>query len=88
MKFEEVLPSLRLGKKIRCASYDREGQHWIAGYIGFIDIYDDDGKLIQSPERTLTIHRLNAEGLSIDGNPHGWGMCRWAILDETWEIVE
>jgi hypothetical protein len=86
MKFEEILPLIREGKKAKCPTYDDAGEFWIAGYIGLPDVYDDKGELIQS-EKHLTIHRMDIMGKFIN-DKHSWGICRWAIMDESWELME
>ncbi len=86
MKFEELLPILRSGGKVRLKSYDEDGEYWIAGYIGFPDFYDDDGKFVTS-EKTLTIHRMTKND-EVIRDKNGWGISRWAVMAEDWEILE
>ncbi len=77
MKFEEVLPYLRVGQKVRLPSYDRDGEYWIAGYAGIIGL----------TEKSLTIHRFNKDGKVFHGEKD-WGIPKWVIMSDEWEIVE
>lgn len=79
MKLEEILPLIREGKKFTIKNYDSDGEHWIAGKIGFIGMKPED--------MTLTLHRINKSDCAIS-EPNSWGIPRWAILDDSWEICE
>lgn len=85
MKFEEVLPLLREGKKAYYPTDKEGGSYFIAGYIGMPDCYDDDGKLVTS-EKILTIHEVTKDGLGVV-NKNSWGLSRWMLMCDQWEIV-
>jgi hypothetical protein len=75
MKFEDILPLLREGKKAYLPLYDNNGEYWQAGYIG----------ITGSDHKTLTINHLNKEGKAFTGM-NDWGVPRWMIMSDAWEI--
>ena len=77
MKLEEILPHLRNGKKAFNKIYDENGEYWIAGFIG----------LTGTELKTLTIHRVNKEGLFLNGETD-WGIPRWLLMSDEWELLE
>lgn len=81
MKFEEILPFMREGKKVRHARM-KDGEYWIccqAAFMGTEQPWLTLGKVFKNP--------FDKEVVS-DGGSFGWGIERWAIMDETWEVVE
>ena len=77
MKFEEVMPLMREGKKARMAS-NTDGEYWICGKIGNPDF----GLPMQ-----LTIIRMDKDNCALCST-RDWAIERWAIMAEDWEIVE
>lgn len=80
MKFEEVLPFLREGKKARHGRM-RDGEYWICGYQSLngsaewptiIKVFDNPFDNERTP----------------DLSSFSWGIERWAIMEDSWEIVE
>lgn len=80
MKFEEVLPLMREGKKARHSKME-DGEYWICGYAGMDGI-----------EKWLTLIKMINDPVQNKCTPDtsrwAWGVERWAIMDDTWEIVE
>lgn len=80
MKFDEVLPLMREGKKARHGRMNK-GEYWIGGYASF-----------QGMDKWLTLIRVfdnsfENECYRIASN---WasGIENWAIMCDTWELVE
>ncbi len=80
MKFEEILPFMREGKKVR-HSRMKEGEYWICGYASFEGM-DKWPTLIKMFENPFENERAP------DVSSWSWGIERWAIMCDTWEIVE
>lgn len=81
MKFEDILPFMREGKKVRHGRM-KEGEYWICcntSFIGTEQTWPDLTKIFDNP--------FENERMS-DANHWAWGIERWAIMDETWEVVE
>jgi hypothetical protein len=81
MKFEEILPFMREGKKVRHARM-KEGEYWIccnAAFTGTEQTWPTLTRAFKNP--------FDKEVVS-DGGSYAWGIERWAIMDETWEIIE
>ncbi len=77
MKFEEILPFMREGKKVRHARM-KDGEYWICCNASFM-----------GTEQTWpTITKAFNNPFELDEGRHVWGIQRWAIMDETWEVVE
>jgi len=83
MKFEEVLPLMRKGKKAKHAKM-KDGEYWICGTLGF--------KLDESIPRWPSLIKIFDNPFvnekNYDANIHSWGIPRWEIMEDTWEIVE
>jgi len=77
MKFEEVLPLMREGKKARLIN-NYDGEYWICGSIGNPGL----GMPLQP-----TIHRMDKNDCA-PRTKDDWGIHRWAIMRDDWEIVE
>lgn len=78
MKFEEALAAMREGKKVRCPSMDQDGEYWEICKISI--------PILNLPDQ-LTIHRMDKEKDPIR-NKFTWGISRWSIMSEDWEIVD
>jgi len=78
MRFEEILPALREGKKVRCKSFDENGEYWMAGYISLPG--GEDNKI-------LTLHRFDKDD-NVIRIATSWGMPRWIIMHDDWELIE
>ncbi len=76
MKFEEILPLMREGKKAKHARM-KDGEYWILCYESF-----------QGSEKWLTLTKMFENPFENDRNSYSWGIERWAILEDSWEIVE
>lgn len=81
MKFEEILPLMREGKKARHARM-KEGEYWMCCNAAFI------GTEQTWPTLTKMFNNIFDIQKECDGGSYVWGIERWAIMDETWEIVE
>lgn len=79
MKFEEILPLMRDGKKAR-HSRMKDSEYWICGYASFegIDKWPTFIKIFDSP--------FESEKRA-DVSSWSWGIERWAIMCDTWEII-
>lgn len=80
MKFEEILPLMREGKKAKHMRM-KEGEYWICGHSSFAgsEKWPTLIKVFKNPfqnERTP------------DQSSYSWGIERWALLCDTWEIVQ
>lgn len=80
MKFEEALPFLREGKKIRHARM-KDGEYWICCNASFL------GTTQTWPTLTRVFKNSFDQEHVSDGDRYAWGIERWAIMDETWEVV-
>lgn len=76
MKFEEILPLMRQGKKARLAN-DIDEDYWICGYQNFID----------GTNKMPIIIRMDKNDCA-PLTQRDWGIARWMIMDESWEIVD
>lgn len=80
MKFEEVLPFLREGMKAKHARM-KNGEYWMCGYAS-----------LAGSDKWLTLHKIYKNPfeneMNVDSSSYSWGIERWAILEDTWEIVE
>lgn len=77
MKFEEILPLMREGKKARLSS-NQEGEYWICGSIGNPEI----GIPI-----ILTIVRMDNNDCA-PRTTYDWGIARWMVMADDWEVHE
>lgn len=80
MKLEEVLPRMREGKKAK-HSRMKDGEYWICGNISFPGT-DKVLTLVKIFENPFDNERTR------DANSYSWGIERWAIMCDTWEIVD
>lgn len=80
MKFEEALPLMREGKKARHGRM-KEGEYWICGSSSMQGI-DKWPTLIKVFDNPFENER------AADVSSWSWGIERWAILCDTWEIVD
>ena len=80
MKFEEILPLMREGKKARHKRM-KDGEYWIIGYaeLSGLDKWMTLIKMFDNP--------FEKEKYS-DGGCYAWGIERWSIMCDDWEIVE
>ncbi len=76
MRFEEVLPLMREGKKAK-HSRMKAGESWTCCHASF------DGS-----EKWLTLTKIFENPFEADRNSYSWGIERWAIMCDTWEIVD
>ena len=80
MKFEQVLPLMREGKK---ATHGRmkDKEYWICGFAG-----------LPGSEKWPTLIKIFDNPFenerSADASSWSWGIERWAIMCDTWEVVE
>lgn len=81
MKFEEILPFMRDGKKVRHARM-KDGEYWICCQAAFLKTEQTWPTLAKIFKNPFENER------SCDANSYSWGIERWAIMDETWEVVE
>lgn len=79
MKFEEILPLLREGKKARHARM-KDGEYWICGYASFLQ-ENKWPTLIKVFDNPFENER------NADVSTWSWGIERWAIMCDTWEII-
>jgi hypothetical protein len=80
MKFEEVLPLMRQGKKAQLKKLD-EDRFWIICKQGFNEnIYPDGTEWL-----SLACLDKNGNGRM---NNRSWAIERWAIMSNDWEIIE
>ena len=80
MKFEEILPLLREGKKAR-HSRMKDKEYWICGHANF------DG-MAKWPTLIKVFDNPFENERTPDVSNWAWGIERWAIMCDTWEIVE
>ncbi len=76
MTFEEVLPLMREGKKAH-HSRMKTGEHWICGYAS-----------MEGVEKWPTLIKVFHNPFQPDIDIYSWGIERWAIMCDTWEIIE
>lgn len=81
MNFEEVLPLMREGKKARHGRM-KEGEYWICANASFIDDSHKWPTLVKVFDNPFENER------SADVSSWAWGIERWAIMCDSWEIVE
>lgn len=84
MKFEEILPLLREGKMAKHARM-KDGEYWIVGKSGFkalVGLDDEWPTLIKVFKNPFEKEKF------CDGGSYSWGIERWAIMCDTWEIVD
>ena len=74
MRFEEVLPLMRAGAKARMQS-NTDGEYWICGSQGILD----------SPKHPIIIRMDKNDCAPL--TTWDWGIARWMIMAEDWEIV-
>lgn len=79
MKFEEVIPFMRQGRKVRMRSDIEEGVYWICGYQSlFLDTEE---------ARQPIIIKLQKDDTCIPDR-WSWGIPVWAVMAEDWEVIE
>jgi hypothetical protein len=76
MKFEEVLPLMRDGKKARHARM-RDGEYWTCGYSS-----------IEASDKWLTLIKVFDNAFDCDRDSYAWGIERWAVMMDGWEVVD
>ena len=76
MKFEEILPLLREGKKAKHASM-KDDEYWILGYAKF-----------EGMDKWPTLIKMFKNPFEADRDSYSWGIERWAIACDTWELYE
>lgn len=81
MKFEEILPFMREGRKVRHGRM-KEGEYWICAQAAFMDTSQTWPTITKVFENPFENERTR------DANSYAWGIERWAIMDETWEIID
>ncbi len=77
MKFEEVLPLMREGKKAQM-SHVKDGSYWISC---------KEGNEYLGMPMILSIGLLNKDGEWICDS-QSWAISRVCIMSEDWEIIE
>lgn len=77
MRFEEVLPNMREGKKAKLPNYS-EDRCWI--------VCEARMDLL-TPDSWLSLACIDSEGKAREDS-RTWGIPRWAIMSEDWEIVD
>lgn len=80
MKFEEVLPLMREGKKAR-HSRMKANQYWICATMSVLG----SGNI---PTITKIFDNPFENEKTRDSDSYSWGIERWAMMEDTWEIVE
>lgn len=82
MKFEEVLPFMREGKRAKIIDPGISGGGWDYPWIVCTQSlpYEID-------ERWLALTRLNSKGQYI-ADAYSWGIPTWAVMSDKWEIIE
>jgi hypothetical protein len=82
MKFEEILPLMREGKKAK-HSRMKDGEFWMCCTLGF-------GK--DDPMKFPTLAKMFTnpfhDEVKAEGGSYNWGIERWAIMCDDWEIVD
>lgn len=78
MKFEEVLPLMREGKKARNGRM-KGGEYWTCGYAKL----NGTGET----EKWLTLVKIYNNPFVKDNDIYSWGIERWALMCDDWEIV-
>ena len=93
MKFEEILPLMREGKRAYINDPNIK-EFWYCGKwlickTGFIDYIDENGKLVEYPEnkKWLSLACLDEDEKEIV-TKDSWGIPTWAILCDKWEICD
>lgn len=81
MKFEEILPLMREGKKARHAKM-KYGEYWICCNAAFLNTTQT------WPTLTKVFKNTFDKEVYADCASSSWGIERWAIMDDTWEIVD
>lgn len=76
MKFEDVLPLMRQGKKARHGRM-KDGEYWICGFSG-----------LQDMEKWSTLIKVFHNPFQPDTDIYSWGIERWAIMCDDWEVVD
>jgi hypothetical protein len=76
MKFEEALSLMREGKKAKHTRM-KDGEFWVCGYAAFA-----------GAEKWPTLIKMFENPFEPHTSTYDWGIERWAIMDDTWEIVE
>lgn len=76
MKFEEILPLMREGKKAKHARM-KDGEYWIAGHATHPAV-----------DKWPTLIKVFENPFEADRDSYSWGIERWAIMCDDWEIVE
>ncbi len=77
MKFEEVLPLMREGKKAKIKSLDKY-RHWVVS----------EASLMNREPFWITLSSINDEDGTTRHDRSSWGIPRWAIMSDKWEIVD
>ena len=76
MKFEEVLPLMRDGKKAKHARM-KAGEYWVYGFAN-----------VPGCEKWPTLIKMFENPFQPDRDIYSWGIERWAILCDSWGIIE
>lgn len=76
MNFEEVLPLMRQGKKARHLRM-KDGEYWTCGYAS-----------IEESDKWLTLIKVFDNAFDHDRDSYAWGIERWALMADDWEIVD
>lgn len=79
MRFEEVLPLMRQGKKARMKIDEEDGCYWVVATSYFPP--DDRTNGIK------TIAKIEKDGF-FHPNRWSWGIPCWAVMAEDWEVIE
>jgi len=76
MKFEEVLPLIKEGKKARHGRM-KNGEYWICGHHSVTGL-----------QNWPTLIKVFTNPFETDRDVYSWGIERWAIMDDTWEVID
>ena len=80
MKFEEVLPLMREGKKAKHGRM-KDGEYWVYAFAKFegMEKWPTLAKVYNNPFE---------DERNVDISSYSWGIERWAIMADDWEIIE
>jgi hypothetical protein len=81
MKFEEVLPLMREGKRAILKSCSDD--EWTVAFQFFTHSCNEPPN-----DKQLTLVQINPRDGSKLTDVYAWAIPRWAIMSDDWEIVE
>lgn len=90
MKFEEILPFLREGKRAILNNSNAKdawfGGVWLACKAKLPDYFDDNGVQVFCDE-WLSLACLDKDD-RMAGGKDAWGIPTWAVMSDDWEIID